>query len=270
VRLEPLDGGPYALARTGDVVWTTLVRAGALHRSDSGEVISFGPDARPMLVVADGAHVHVSRGDDTISSVGLDGSVQHTRLPEGTKPYGLAVVEGGLRFSGLGDVVGEIRDGEARLTELPAGTMPGPLWETWGTCFGADAQLHWPVGAAPELLPLGPGHGPVGIAGDAHGLRWAEITSGTFGIRDPDGTIRRVDLPGDHPRPHAALPDGDGGTFVTCWGTDALVHVDPDGTCVVHEFPTGSEPHGLCRDADGSVLVALEAGFVARVRTGRG
>lgn len=271
--LLPVPGGPYATARTGDVVWTTLVAAGAVHRSDSGEVVPLGPGSRPMLVVADGEQVHVSRGDDTISTLGRDGSVRHVRLPAGTRPYGLAVVPGGLRFSGLGDVVGEVRDGVVRTAALPAGTGPGPLTAGWVTCFGADALLRWPPGTGPDLpvgterVDLGGGHGPVGIAEDGHGLRWAEITSGTLGVRDGAG-IRRVALPGPDPRPHAVLPDGAGGTFVTCWGADALVHVRPDGTSEVLPFARGAEPHGLCRDGDGFVRVALEAGFVAVVDGG--
>ncbi|WP_432543181.1 NHL repeat-containing protein [Kineococcus sp. SYSU DK002] len=128
--------------------------------------------------------------------------------PAGTSPYGLAVTPGGLRSSGLGDVVGVVDATGAHLTALPPG-------------------------AGPELVP-------------------------------------------PSPRPHAVLPDGAGGTFVTCWGRDSLVHVDPDGACEELAFPPGSEPHGLCHDGDGLVRVAPEAGRVAVVdpdgglRTGRG
>jgi virginiamycin B lyase len=267
--------GPYAVATTADgALWATLVHAGRLRRNDSE--IDLGAGSGPQLLAVDGRSVHVSCTDDTVASVGPDGSVRSLALPPGTKPYGVATTPGRLWFSGLADVVGRREpSGEVLLENLPAGSMPGALCadgETvWGTCFGGDALLRWRVGSAVELLPLGGGHGPVGIAADAHGLRWAEITSGTLGLRAADGRIRRVTLPGS--RPHAVLPDGDGGTFVTCWGSDSLVHVDAADRCRTLSFDPGDEPHGLCRDADGRVVVALESGYLAvvePVRTGLG
>lgn len=269
----PVGDGPYALATTEDgTVWTSLVRAGALHRSGSGDLLRWGPQARPMLVVADGDVVHVTRGDGTISTVGATGSVRDVALPSGTEPYGLAVTAEGLWFSGLNGVVGRIDAvGAIEVVALAAGSMPGPLTPdpggdgVWGTCFGSDALLRWRRGSSPELLPLGAGHGPVGICADGDGVRWAEITTGTVGSLGPDGSVHRVRLPGAAPRPHAVLPDGAGGTFVTCWGADALAHVADDGTVTALAFAPGDEPHGLCLDRDGNVRVALESGFVAIV-----
>jgi len=203
----PVGSGPYAVARTTDgALWSFLVHAGTLRRN--GSEFPVGPG--PQLLAVQGSTVFVSRSDDVVSSVSAQGHVRDLRLPPGTKPYDVAVTAERLWFCGLADVVGRPEpDGSVIGSHLPSGSMPVLLTAdgtegVWGTCFGADALLRWRVGSEPELLPLGGGHGPVGIAADGFGLRWAEITSGTLGLRSPDGVVSRVDLPGS--RPHAGCP----------------------------------------------------------------
>ncbi|OZM79874.1 hypothetical protein [Pseudonocardia sp. MH-G8] len=277
--------GPYAVAVDAlGVVWVTLVHAGQVARLEPGAppaLLDLGNVAsRPYLLATgpDGA-VWVTRGgDDRIDRIAADGSRESVAVPAGSGPYGITTgPDGAVWFTAIdADAVGRLApDGTVSLTALPAGSgMPamittGPDGALWCTLNRNAALARVDPAGVITLHPLPDREcGPVGIAGDGTALWFAEIGAGRVGRLVPGDELQEFDLPDRAARPHAVTPDGAGGCWVTLWGRRALAHLDERGTVTaVHELGEGSEPHGVAVAADGAVLVALESGYVAALRT---
>lgn len=278
----PLGGGPYAVAvdPRGDI-WTTLVHAGQVAQLRPGQppvLHDLGnPASRPgqLAVGADGAVWVARSGDDRIDRLTADGHSHE--LPAGTGPYGIAAgTDGGIWFTAMGaGAVGHLSpDGAVDLTSVPgtpAMITAGPDGGLWVTLndVGALARIDPAGGVALHELSER-GCGPVGIAADDTAVWFAEILAGRVGRLVPGGEVREFDLPDRESRPHAVAPDGAGGCWVTLWASSAVVRLDEHGTVTAqHRFEAGDEPHGLAIGPDGSLLVALESGFLATVRGSR-
>ncbi|BCJ46941.1 virginiamycin B lyase [Actinoplanes ianthinogenes] len=271
------DGGtPYAVAAGPDgEIWTTLLAPASLLCLRDGAVVrshSLPEGVRPMLaaVAADGTVWH-TRTDDRIGRLTTGGDETVFALPAGSAPYGVAVApDGAVWFSAPGaERIGCVTaDGEVRLVELPVpdaraamitASADGVVW----VAFNGAGALGRYDGERFDVVELGAGSAPVGVAAGGDGIWFADIARGAVGRVRSDGTTELVSLGDPQSRPHAVAPDPAGGCWATLWGTNEVARVAPGGAVTRHPLP-GKEPHGLALSG-ATVWVAMESGSLVAV-----
>jgi virginiamycin B lyase len=267
---------PYAVAAAPDgTIWTTLLTPASLVALRDGVVARRHPlpgEVKPMLAtVAPDGTVWSSRTDDRLGRLTPGGDETVFALPGGSAPYGIAVApDGAVWFSapGTGQIGSLTGDGEIRLVELPVPEARAAMVTVdadgvvWVALNGAGALARFD-GSRVELIDLGAGAAPVGVAAGADGIWFADIAGGAVGRVLPDRTVERIPFDDPQCRPHAVAPDPDGGCWVTLWGSHELARVAPGGAVTRHALP-GKEPHGLA--VSGSrVWVAMESGSLVAV-----
>jgi virginiamycin B lyase len=280
---EP-GAGPYAVTvGSDDALWVTLIHAGQIARVTTEGVVQLyqlePSDCQPSQIITgpDGALWFTRMADDRIGRIGLDGRNTTFPVSAGSAPFGIAHgPDGALWFTALrGNRIGRLAlDGDLTEFELPSpDSMPsmitaGADGALWFTLNQGNAIGRCKPGDRPTVHPLAtPNAGPVGIATTGDGIAFVEILAGQLGRIGVDGRIVELPLPDRGARPHAVTVDAAGtGCWVSQWGTSSLLHVNAVGEFREVSLPDGSEPHGIALGSDGALWVALESGYLARVR----
>lgn len=205
-------------------------------------------------------------------------------LPPGARPHGLLVDRAGqVWYTGNGNgTIGQLDPATGKVIEhrAPSGGDPhtlviddaGVIWFTVqsGQRIG---RLDTRTGAITEYRTRG---NPYGIAIDRTGAIWfCQLAGDRLGRLDPrTGAITELETgPGSRPRRMAAAPDGS--LWVTLYGFNRLIRVDPAAARVVKEYalPRGAGGGAYAVTVDGGGVVwanEINADAVLRLDPGTG
>lgn len=212
--------------------------------------------ARDPAVAPDGAiFIAVMTGNKVARFDPASQAFKEWDLPRGHHPHGLLVDRKGIVWTtGNGNgSIGRLDPATGKLRELPTPTRDGgphtlvisddgsTIWFTLqrGNRIG---RLDTASGRITEYPTSG---GPYGLTLDRQGRVWfCRMSDDRLGILDPaTGKMAELILPeGARPRRMATAPDGS--LWVTLYGHNKLVQVDPAARRVVREVALPSGPQG--------------------------
>ncbi len=235
--VDPADGGP---------VWVALQLAGVLARLDpkTGVVdqIRLGDGSAPASVALDRAGVPwvADGGRNALMRVDpRSREVASWPLPESAGYVELNAVAFDARqrlwFTGQTGVLGRLdpASGEIRLWEAPgaASLVPSSSGLAFlSTVEGFVGLIDAETGAFERLAPPTPWQGPRRLAVDARGnLYVTEWNIG--GLSRWDAVTRAwktLPMPGPRSRAFAVHAAGEGGVWISDFGTNAVVRFDPE------------------------------------------
>jgi virginiamycin B lyase len=225
--------------------------------------------ARDPAVAPDGAiFIAVMAGNKVARFDPASQSFREWDLPRGHHPHGLLVDRKGIVWTtGNGNgTIGRLDPASGAMRELPTPTRDGgphtlvisddgsTLWFTLqsGNRIG---RLDTASGRITETPTSG---GPYGLTLDRQGRVWfCRMGDDRLGILDPaTGKMSELVLPkGSRPRRMATAPDGS--LWVTLYGHNKLVQVDPESRRVVREvaLPAGAGGGAYAVTVDGAGIV---------------
>lgn len=225
--------------------------------------------ARDPAVAPDGSiFIAVMAGNKVARFDPASQTFKEWDLPPKHHPHGLLVDRKGIVWTtGNGNgTIGRLDPATGTVREFPTPTRDGgphtlvisddgsTLWFTLqsGNRIG---QLDTASGKITETLTAG---GPYGLTLDRQGRVWfCRMGDDRLGILDPaTGKLAELALPaGSRPRRMATAPDGS--LWVTLYGHNKLVQVNPAARRVVREvaLPTGPEGGAYAVTVDGAGIV---------------
>jgi virginiamycin B lyase len=187
-------------------------------------------------------------------------------LPEGTRPLGLLVGKNGhVYYTGSGNgTIGELdtSSGKLILHKLPSGGDPHTI------VMDANGVMWLTVQTAGRVVRFDPatrafrehevGGRPHGIAIDRAGYIWfCKFAGDRLGRLNPaDGNVNEV-FTGEDSHPRRMAISVDGSLWVTLYGTNRLIQVDPQAMRIVKEYPlpNGSDGGAYAVTVDGNGVV---------------
>ncbi len=187
-------------------------------------------------------------------------------LPEGTRPQGLLIGRNGhLYFTGSGNgTVGELDTATSKLMlhKVPSGGDPHTL------VMEAGGVLWFTVQTPGRIVRFDPatrvfrehevGGRPHGIAIDRAGYVWfCKFAGDRIGRLNPtDGNVNEV-FTGENSQPRRMAASVDGSLWVTLYGTNRLIQVDPVKMVILKEYPlpNGSDGGAYSVTVDGTGVV---------------
>ncbi len=235
--VDPAEGGP---------VWIALQLAGALVRLDpkTGAVdqVRLGDGSAPAGVTLDrdGAPWVADGGRNALLRVDpRSREVKFWPLPESAGYAELNAVTFDARqrlwFTGQTGALGRLdpANGEIRLWEAPgaASIVPSPSGLAFlSTVEGFVGLIDAETDAFERIAPPTPWQGPRRLAVDARGnLYVTEWNIGRLNRWDAAAkTWKTLPMPGPRSRAFAVHAAGEGGIWISDFGTNALVRFDPE------------------------------------------
>jgi virginiamycin B lyase len=187
-------------------------------------------------------------------------------LPQGTRPQGLLAGKNGhLYYTGSGNgTIGELdtATGKPLQYKVPSGGDPHAL------VMDNNGILWFTVQTAGRVVRFDPltrvfrehevGGRPHGIAIDRAGYVWfCKFASDRLGRLNPaDGNVNEL-FTGEDSRPRRMALSVDGSLWVTLYGTNRLIQVDPQKMQVTKEYPlpNGSDGGAYAVTVDGNGVV---------------
>ena len=243
--------------------------------------------ARDPAVAPDGAlFIAVMAGNKVARFDPASQTFKEWDLPPKHHPHGLLVDRTGIVWTtGNGNgTIGRLDPATGAIRELPAPSRGGGphtlvISEDGGTIWftlqagNRIGRLDTGSGRITEYPTSG---GPYGITLDRRGRVWfCRMGDDRLGILDPaTGRMAELALPdGSRPRRMATAPGGS--VWVTLYGHNKLVEVDPDARRVVREvsLPGGAGGGAYAVTVDGAGIVwanAIRADTVVRYDPARG
>jgi virginiamycin B lyase len=225
--------------------------------------------ARDPAVAPDGSiYIAVMHGNKIAHFDPKTRTFEEWDLPVGARPHGLLVDrQGVVWYTGNGNgTIGRLDRTTGKVTEFKTpsgGGGPHTLVITddgvaiWFTMQSGDkvGRLDTKTGTIKEYVSSG---GPYGIALDRQGNVWfCRMGDDRLGrIDGQTGAVTEVAVPtGSRPRRMATAPDGS--IWITYYGTNKVVQLDPATGRIVNEYPlpAGSRGGAYAVTVDGAGLV---------------